>query len=47
MHQTLHERRTIDAVLADARAQLDRVDAWAATQTGDALIIDIRDTDRS
>ena len=50
MHQTLHEHRTIDAVLADARSQLDRwrpVDAWAATQTGDALIIDIRTpTDR-
>ena len=50
MHQTLHEHRTIDAVLADARSQLDRwrpVDAWAATQTGEALIIDIRTpTDR-
>ncbi len=50
MHQTLHERRTIDAVLADARSQLDRwrpVEAWAAMQTSEALIIDIRTpTDR-
>ena len=51
MHQALHERHTIDTVLAEARARLDRwrpVEAWTATQTGGALIIDIRTpTDRT
>lgn len=51
MRQTLHEFRTIDAVLADARSRLDRwhpTEAWSASQTGDALIVDIRTpTDRA
>ena len=45
MHQDLRDVRTIDAVLADARAQLDRlspVEAWSRLRTGGALIIDIR-----
>lgn len=50
MHQVLHERRTIDEVLSDARSQLHRWRpgrAWAAAQRDEALIIDIRTpTDR-
>lgn len=50
MHQDLRDVRTIDAVLAHARAQLDRltpVEAWSRLRTEGALIIDIRTpTDR-
>ena len=51
MHQTLRQVRTIDVVLRDARSRLERLcaaDAWEATRTGGALIIDIRTpTDRA
>ena len=50
MHQVLHERRTIDEVLSEARSQLHRWrpgKAWASAQNDEALIIDIRTpTDR-
>lgn len=50
MHQDVRDVRTIDAVLADARAQLDRLtplEAWSRLRTEGALIIDIRTpTDR-
>ena len=51
MHQTLRTARTIAAVLCDARLQLERLrpaEAWEASRTGEALIIDLRTpTDRA
>ena len=41
-------RRGVDELLADARSRIERMDppaAWAASQTGEALIVDIRSDD--